>query len=327
VCLNGGVRVNRGLLIGVGITALSAGIGLTIGVPAGASAPTVTRPTVTQPTDSPGAGAQAVTYVVSAAAQRSALAFWTPRLMAAATAAVSLPSPAGVSADAPDALIAPQGTPTATKFSGLAAVGTLFYTTGSKEHFCTASVIDSAPGDIILTAAHCVYSSGYATKVAYVPEYHSGTRPLGTWAVRAITVAAGWRTTHDPNLDFAFLALAPLRDKHVQSVTGGLTLALHSSYAQAIEVVAYNDGDNDPVRCLTRSFEFRPGQQEFYCHDYRTGSSGGPWITGLNLRTGTGAVHGVIGGYEEGGDYEWASFSAYFGAQFAALFKEAAEAK
>ena len=127
------------------------------------------------------------------------------------------------------------------------------------------------------------------------------TRPLGTWAVRTITIAAGWRTAHNPNLDFAFLTTAPLRGRHVQAVTGGLALSLNGAYAQSIEVIGYNDSDDLPVRCPTRSFEFRPGQQEFYCHDYRGGSSGGPWITSLNPRTGTGVVHGVIGGYEQGG--------------------------
>jgi hypothetical protein len=68
-----------------------------------------------------------------------------------------------------------------------------------------------------------------------------------------------------------------------------------------------------PVRCATRSFEFEPDQMEFYCHDYWDGTSGVPWITGYHGKTGTGAVVGVIGGYKEGGDYEWASYSAYFG--------------
>jgi V8-like Glu-specific endopeptidase len=245
--------------------------------------------------------------------------------MAAASAAVAgRPTRAVASPDVQGVLIAPRGTPTAAKFTGVSTVGALFYTTGSQKHFCTASVIDSAARDVVLTAAHCVYSTRYATNVAYVPEYHSGARPLGTWAVRAITVAAGWRTAHNPNLDFAFLAAAPLSGRHVQAVTGGLALALNRAYAQDIEVVGYNDSDDLPVRCLTRSFEFRPGQQEFYCHDYHGGTSGGPWITGLNPRTGTGVVHGVIGGYEQGGSYEWASYSAYFGAQLDALFKEAA---
>jgi V8-like Glu-specific endopeptidase len=242
----------------------------------------------------------------------------------AAASAVARPARARVSPDAQGGLIAPRGTPTAATFTGVSTVGALFYTTGSQKHFCTASVIDSAARDIVLTAAHCVYSTSYASNVAYVPDYHSGTRPLGTWAVRAITVAAGWRAVHNPNLDVAFLATAPRGGKHVQAVTGGLALGLNSAYGQAIQVIGYNDSDDLPVRCPTRSFEFRPGQLEFYCHDYRSGSSGGPWITGLNPRTGTGVVRGVIGGYEHGGYYEWASYSAYFGAQVAALFKEAA---
>ena len=87
----------------------------------------------------------------------------------------------------------------------------------------------------------------------------------------------------------------------------------------AIEV-GLNDTDDQPVRCPTVSFEFRPGQLEFYCHDYWDGTSGGPWITGFSTRTGTGTVHGIIGGYQQGGRYEWASYSPYFGPQLAALF-------
>ncbi len=34
-------------------------------------------------------------------------------------------------------------------------------------------------------------------------------------------------------------------------------------------------------------------------------------------------MHGVIGGYEEGGSYEWASYSPHFGAAIGALFGQA----
>jgi V8-like Glu-specific endopeptidase len=316
--VNDAVRVIAGLLTGA---AVSAFIGFATWLPASASPPGGLRSGPTA--HSPSSGAHAATYVVSAAAQRSALAFWTPlRMAAASSTAAGHPTRAGASPDVQGGLIAPRGTPTAARFSGIATVGALFYTTGSKKHFCTASVIDSAARDVILTAAHCVFSTSYATNVAYVPEYHSGARPLGTWAVRAITVAAGWRTAHNPNLDFAFLATAPKGGKPVQAVTRGLALGFNS-YGQTINVIGYNDSNDLPVRCLTRSFEFRPGQLEFYCHDYHGGTSGGPWITGLNPRTGTGVVHGVIGGYEQGGSYEWASYSAYFGAKIDALLKDA----
>jgi hypothetical protein len=52
---------------------------------------------------------------------------------------------------------------------------------------------------------------------------------------------------------------------------------------------------------------------EFYCNDFQDGTSGGPWIVGFNGHSGTGVVFGGIGGYEEVGDYPWASYSVYFG--------------
>ena len=65
---------------------------------------------------------------------------------------------------------------------------------------------------------------------------------------------------------------------------------------------------------------------EFYCHGFWTGTSGGPWIIGYNAKHGTGTVFGVIGGYEEGGDYEWASYSAYFGSATKILYEQAERA-
>jgi len=241
---------------------------------------------------------------VSAAAQRAALAYWTAARMSAT---------------------APKGIPTAERFGGAPTVGALFSTTGGKGHFCTASVVDSAAGDLVITAAHCVYSKGggYAAHLEYVPGYHDGTRPYGAWAVRKITVASGWRQSQNPNLDVAFLAVGPARGARIQARTGGLTLGTGRGYAEPIEPVGYNNTDDGPVRCQTHSFKFRAGQLEFYCHDFWDGTSGGPWIAGFNARTGTGTVIGVIAGYEQGGDYDWASYSPYFGSAVRSLFQQA----
>jgi V8-like Glu-specific endopeptidase len=220
---------------------------------------------------------------------------------------------------------APKGIPTAERFGGAPTVGALFSTTGGKGHFCTASVVDSAAGDLVITAAHCVYSKGggYAAHLEYVPGYHDGTRPYGAWAVRKITVASGWRQSQNPNLDVAFLAVGPARGARIQARTGGLTLGTGRGYAEPIEPVGYNNTDDGPVRCQTHSFKFRTGQLEFYCHDFWDGTSGGPWIAGFNARTGTGTVIGVIAGYEQGGDYDWASYSPYFGSAVRSLFQQA----
>jgi hypothetical protein len=198
----------------------------------------------------------------------------------------------------------------------------LFYTTGGKGHFCSASVVDSTADDLALTAAHCVYSKGFATNIEYVPGYHDGKQPYGAWPVKTITVASGWKVSHDPDLDFAFLTLASSGGREIQARTGGLTLGFTRWYGEKIEAVGHNDSGAEPIRCATRSFRFRTGQMEFYCHGFWTGTSGGPWIIGYDAKTGTGTVFGVIGGYELGGDYEWASYSAYFGSAARILYQQ-----
>jgi len=218
----------------------------------------------------------------------------------------------------------PSGIPQAKAFGGVPTIGALFYTTGSGAHFCTASVVDSQRGNLVMTAAHCVYSAGYSTNIEFVPGYHDGRRPYGAWLVQAVVVATGWRQRHDPDLDYAFLTVVPPggAGRPIQRVTGGLRLGIGRGYAYPIKVVGYNDAAADPVRCATASFEFRPGQMEFYCRGYRDGTSGGPWVIGYTSR-GTGTLFGVIGGYQDGGDVDWASYSAVLGSAALALYRQA----
>ena len=275
----------------------------------------------------------AVTYQVSATAQRGALAYWTPQRMRTATAfspvlvrsglpaTTRVPTEPAQSQAVPE-VTAPKGIPRAVPFAGSPTTGALFYTTGGKNHFCTASVVDSTAGDMVLTAAHCVYWKSFATNIEYVPRYYEGKRPYGAWPVAKITVASGWKSSRNPGLDFAFLTTASVGGQQIQARTGGLTIGFSRWYSEKIEAIGHNDTDAEPIRCATKSFRFRTGQMEFYCHGFWTGTSGGPWIIGYNARHGTGTVFGVIGGYELGGDYEWASYSAYFGSSTRSLFQQ-----
>lgn len=258
-------------------------------------------------------------HAVGPAAQRAASTFWTRSRM---TSATPVKEQRGVAVpDGP-----PPGTPSPTHFSGVPTVGALFFTSGTNQtHFCTASVVNSLTGNLVLTAAHCVYGSTYASNIEYVPAYHDGKQPYGAWPVQTITVADGWKKSHNPNLDFAFLTVTPPAGtgKPIQFVTGGLWLGINAGYDHKIEVIGYNNTDDAPIKCATTSFEFRTGQMKFFCRDYQDGTSGGPWILGYNGTTGTGTVFGVIGGFEEGGLYPWASFSAYFGPSTLKLFLQA----
>jgi hypothetical protein len=68
-----------------------------------------------------------------------------------------------------------------------------------------------------------------------VPGWHDGISPYGAWPVTSITVAAGWKQSQNPGLDFAFLKVSPSAGQHlpVQLVTGGLQLGVNAGYQEA----------------------------------------------------------------------------------------------
>jgi Trypsin len=307
----------------------------------GGTARAATSPARSTPAD------QAVTFQVGTAAQAAASSFWTRASMEsatpvtgpaatpkavmpgttappAATPGAATPGAATPGAATPGAT-EPPGVPNPVYFNGVPTVGALFSTTGSQKHFCTASAVQSLTFDLILTAAHCVFGgSTPSTNIAYAPEWHQGISPYGLWPVKSVTVAAGWQESHDVNLDFAFLAVTPPTGQRwpLQFVTGGLRLGINTGYAHNIYVIGYNDTDDQPIGCATASFYFETDQMEFYCNSYWDGTSGGPWITHYNPYTGSGVLIGDIGGYEQGGDYPWASYSAYYTWSILQLFTE-----
>lgn len=274
-------------------------------------------------------------HEVGQVAQSAARSFWTPSAMTAATAASAVRQELRLGPLYPTATPTPfatqgppRGIPDSVSFGGVPTVGALFYSSGSGRHFCTASVVASTTGTIVLTAAHCVYTGGYATNLAFVPGYDAGSAPYGTWAVRQITVAKGWRQHHDPSLDYAFLDVVPPPASvgPIQVVTGALRLGFSMHDKQSITVIGYNDTDQKPIRCATRSFKFSNSQMEFYCRGFWYGTSGGPWIVGYNGSNGGGTVFGVIGGYESGGYQSWASYSTILWQNAKSLFRQAESA-
>ncbi|HEY4022304.1 MAG TPA: trypsin-like serine protease [Pseudonocardiaceae bacterium] len=261
---------------------------------------------------SPAQASTSTAHQVSVADQAATSAYWTPRRMAAAT-------PLDTStASAPQD--APPGTPTGTLFDGMPTVGALFSTVGGKAHFCTASVVLSATRNLLLTAAHCVYGGGtYRADIAFVPGYHDGIAPYGTWPVTSILVADGWQASADQNLDFAFLTVGG----RIQDVTGGNVLGIDRGYDHTVTVIGYSNNVEQPIICRTTSFQALPDQSQFNCHGYYDGTSGGPWLIDYNPHTGSGTVIGDIGGYQAGGDYEYTSYSPYYGLPTLRLYLQA----
>jgi V8-like Glu-specific endopeptidase len=210
-------------------------------------------------------------------------------------------------------------------FDGTSAVGALFTLTGGHlgRHFCTASVVDSPHGDLVITAAHCVTGKP-PDRIAFVPGYHSGQAPFGVWLTSAVLADSAWQASADPDHDVAFLVVHQAGSgTQVQDLTGGEQLGIGWPARAWVQVIGYPDGLEQPITCQNESEQFSPHQMEFDCGGYTNGTSGGPFLGRVNPSTGAGTVIGVIGGYEQGGDIAAVSYSPWFGRAVQALYQSA----
>jgi V8-like Glu-specific endopeptidase len=215
--------------------------------------------------------------------------------------------------------------PQASPFDGMAPVGALFTTSPSGKlahHFCSASVVNSPGGDLVITAAHCLLGRA-PSRVAFVPGYAGQGSPYGTWTVRRVITDPHWSHAAAPGDDVAFLVVGkPRSGRSLQSVTGGEGLSLPVDW-QPVVAVGYPDGSGDPVACANSTRPFGTNQVEFDCAGYYNGTSGGPLLSDVSPVTGLGVIVGVIGGYQEGGYTNAVSYAARFGPDVSALYDEA----
>lgn len=218
---------------------------------------------------------------------------------------------------------------TGTPFNGTSAVGALLTKTHGKlgAHFCTASVVYSPQGDLLITAAHCVAGSKPRPvgSLEFAPGYHSGKFPHGLWRITAVYVDKRWSRHHNPNDDVAFLVAGP-PGSHIEKHTGAETLVIDQKLPVRAQVIGYPDTSSRPIRCTAPARAYDPGtlrQLRFRCGAYTNGTSGGPFLIGVSAKTGDGSVIGVIGGYQQGGDTPSVSYSSQFLDNVRTLYKVA----
>ena len=193
--------------------------------------------------------------------------------------------------------------------TGVAEIGPLYASASATAHGCTASVVHSTHGDTLITAAHCVSGSGVG--MAFVPGQRGAQAPYGRWTVTAVHLASRWTTRQDPDDDVAFLTVAPqtidgMRTE-IERVTGAFALGATPRRGMRVTVTGYPAGAaNDPITCSTTTYVTR-SFPSFDCRGYVGGTSGSPWLR--TTRSGTEIV-GVIGGLNQGGCYDYTSYSS-----------------
>ena len=235
------------------------------------------------------------------------------RVRVSATLAVVVPTilAAGAVAAAHTAH-APSGTGRARRFAGTATVGALFASASSTAHFCTASVVRSPRGDVLLTAAHCI--RGTAAGYVFAPGYYDGISPYGRWTVTAAYLDRGWLGRRDPRRDFAFLTVASRtidgRQVPIQQLTGANGLDLRPLPGERVTVPAYPAGTDDEQITCTVAVYYDGPYPAFDCTPYPGGTSGAPLLVSTPQGT---LVAGVIGGLHQGGCFPFTSYSAPLG--------------
>lgn len=203
--------------------------------------------------------------------------------------------------------------PTAGRVGPDPRIGALF-PGGDDTHTCTASVLHSTRGDLILTAAHCV-SAGQDT--TFVPNLSGPVAPDQMWPVTAVYVDPRWLDDRDPHADYAILrASRPGSPPIEQQVGGAFSLGVSLPAGSPVMVVGYPFGDGGtPLAC--RGITDREGDYPaLNCAGLVDGTSGAPWLSGST-------VTGVTGGLQEGGCGADVSYSAPFGPRATELLARA----
>ncbi|MGX9791055.1 trypsin-like serine peptidase [Mycobacterium sp. MMS18-G62] len=193
--------------------------------------------------------------------------------------------------------------PTATGMPPDRRVGAVFLG-GGDLHTCSGAVLDSAGGDLILTAAHCV-AEGLDTN--FVAGLLNDAPAQDVWHMDAVYLDPRWVANQDPLADFAIARVSRDAGGTIQAQAGGgLTLGPAPKPGTVVTVTGYALGEGGgPIGCQGATAPAATGFPSFPCAALVDGLSGAPWIIGST-------VVGLIGGLDGGGCDENVSYSPPF---------------
>lgn len=176
---------------------------------------------------------------------------------------------------------------------------------GQSLHTCTGTVLDSATGDLVLAAAHCMVDG---VDASFVPAFAKSADSQNFWHIDEVYLDPRWVSAEDPLADFAIARVSRDGGASVEAEAGG-GYALGSSPAVGtdVAVTGYALGvGGDPIGCTARIAPRERGYPSLRCAGLVDGTSGAPWLA-------SGTVVGIIGGLDGGGCEVNVSYAPPFG--------------
>lgn len=154
------------------------------------------------------------------------------------------------------------------------------------DSWCSASAINSESKRLVLTAGHCIHTGSggdWMQNVVFVPAYHQGQRPFGTFPWRMMTTFNAWIDNNDRTRDVGMIVTAPNAAGQVLvNTVGGHGLSVNPSRQTYVHIVGYpQNGDQGEVQwnCwgTTSRWSLFDGGLKLAC-GWGGGSSGSPWL-------------------------------------------------
>lgn len=178
---------------------------------------------------------------------------------------------------------------------------------------CSATVVNSANGSVVATAAHCLMNLStreLASSVMFIPADRNNGReaPLGKWAAKqyflpqqfvdgAFETAQGAIDGAGWSHDFAFLLMEQQNGETIQSKTGGQGIGFGVPVTHLTQIgyptAAPFDGKEEYV-CASTAWQQGPMADYRHACNMTPGCSGGGWLTYYDRTTGAGYLVAVL---------------------------------
>jgi V8-like Glu-specific endopeptidase len=190
--------------------------------------------------------------------------------------------------------------------------GKLFFVENGVRYTCSGSAVSAGGVNMVLTAGHCVHGGGsgqtFVSDWVFYPAYGSNPAnpPYGAWTATDLFTTSLWATSASGwNDDAGFAVVTNGAGGSLATVLGALPTVTFAAQAPTTPQAAFG---------YPASKQYNSGNVLTYCSgptvltydsndtygmscNMTGGSSGGPWLTGVNLVNGSGGTITSLNSY------------------------------